>query len=102
MKKITIFEMHVKPYFYADTFHRIQIQGERTGESPAVLSMPCIGLACSDSPSFINQNLHAMHANKDNSADIRLIKIQQKTIKLLTKQLVRAYDIIQSISKQNH
>ena len=37
-----------------------------------------------------------------NSADIRLIKIQAKTIKLLTKQLVRAYDIIQSISKQNH
>jgi len=55
---ITIFVMRIRPFFYGkDNNDSEKIKGERSGESPVVLSMPCIGLVRNDSPSLFTQYL---------------------------------------------
>ena len=50
--------MRIRPFFYGkDNNDSEKIKGERSGESPVVLSMPCIGLVRNDSPSLFTQYL---------------------------------------------
>jgi len=51
-----IFVLRIRPFFYGKDYNDSERnKGERSGESPEVLSMPCIGLVRNDSPLFIYQ-----------------------------------------------
>ena len=55
-KIFAIFVMRIRPFFYGKDFSDSKrVRGERSGASPGVLSMPCIGLVRNDSPSLFYQ-----------------------------------------------
>jgi hypothetical protein len=98
MKKRGIFAFGVLiQYFYVRALHTgTKKQEAQTGESPAVISMPGIGLVRSDASLFILPNSSNMRTNYDECASA-----QSKSIlayKILSKVTSRALALLNPIS----